>query len=134
VSKKKRRRPPPQDPQPVSKLFLTLPTVRLLQEALRTFERTLLQKPDDLPNVAFAKVVVWGLKTKVEDMLQREDWEQETPLDANEMQILSTGMQMYLLELMVSGQEERLLPCFALCQQFHQLVEHIDIKQAQGRG
>ncbi|MBV8822404.1 MAG: hypothetical protein JO123_06395 [Ktedonobacteraceae bacterium] len=130
----KRKNLTSQQPHQPSHVCFPLPTVRLLQEALRTFERALWQKPDALPNVAFAKQVVYCLKTKVEDMLQREDWELETPLDANEIHILSAGMQMYLLELMVSGQDDVLLPCFALCQHFSQLVEHVDAKQAERRG
>jgi len=130
LSKRKKRTS--QQPHPPSHTFFSLPAVRLLQEALRTFERTLLQQPAALSNVTLAKQVVGGLKPKLEELLQREDWELEIPLDGIEIQFLWTGMQMYLLELMGSGQQERLLPCFALCQQFRQLVEHID--QAQGRG
>lgn len=131
MSKKKGRRHSSPQPYPAN-VYVPLPTARLLQEGLRTFERLLWQKPDNVPNVPFAKEVVSRLKTKLEDMLQREEWEKETPFDYNEIQILYAGIHIYLLNALISRQDEVLLPCLALCRQFGQLVEDVDVKQVKG--
>ena len=129
LSKRNRRKRHEQQPQPDSKIFFTLLTVRLLKDSLCLFERVLFCEPEKLPNIPFAKQVVSTLKTKLDDMLQREEWEKETPLDYNEICVLYAAVHMYLIELQFSNREEFILPCIALCKQFAVIVEQTGLKQ-----
>ncbi len=129
MSKRNRRKRHEQQPQPNSKILFTLPTVRLLRDALCLFEHALFCEPEKQPNIPFAKRVVSELKTKLNDVLQREEWEKETPLDHNEVCVLYAAIHMYLIDLQFSHQEEFILPCIALCQQFAAIVEQIGLKQ-----
>ena len=61
--------------------------VRLLKDAVCVLEGMLSQHSDILPNTPFARAVASGLKTKLYDMLQLEDWQRETPFDYNEIRI-----------------------------------------------
>jgi hypothetical protein len=123
LSKRNRHKQHIQQPQLPSKLLFSLPMVRLLKDALCLFERVLSSKPDKLPNIPFAKQVVSELKTKLNDMLQWEEWEKETPLDYNEICILYAAVHMHLIDLQISHQEECIQPCIALCKQFAGIVE-----------
>lgn len=78
----------------------------MLKDAVVVFERMLLQKPDDLPNVPFAKEVVGGLKTKLDDMLQLEEWNKETSFDSNEVHVLDAAVHLYLIEWKFSQKDE----------------------------
>ena len=128
MSKRNRRKLHEQQPQPNSKIFFTLPAVRLLKDALCLFERVLFCEPEKLPNIPFAKQVVSELKTKLDDLLQREEWEKETPLDYNEVCVLYAAVHMYLINLQFSHREEFILPCIALCKQFTAIVEQTGLK------
>jgi len=126
VGKKRKRERQSAQPQSASKILFTLPTVRLLKDAVCVFEGTLSQNPDTLPNVPFvpfAREVTAGVKTKLDDMLQLEDWNRETPFDYNEVHILYTALRIYLIKLKLSQKEELVLPCIALCRQFSLMVE-----------
>lgn len=129
MSKRNRPKRHEQKLQPASMIFFTLPTVRLLKDALCLFESVLMCEPEKLPNIPFAKQVVSALKIKLDDMLQREEWEKETPLDYNEVCILYAAVHMYLIELQFSYRDEFISPCIALCKQFAAIVEQTGLKQ-----
>ncbi len=129
LNKRNRRKQHIQQTQAKSKILFSLPTIRQLSDALYLFERVLFSKPDKLPNIPFAKQVVSGLKTKLNDMLQREEWEKETPLDYNEICVLYAAVHMHLIDLQISRQEEFIQPCIALCKQFAEIVEQIGLKK-----
>jgi hypothetical protein len=127
LSKKNRRRRQAHQPQPDSKIFFSLPTVRLLKDALSFFEGFLYGKVEPLPNIPFAKDVTAGLHTKLDDMLQREEWEKEIPFDYNEIHILYSSVHMYLIELRFTHQHRLIPPCIALCKQFSMIIEHVGV-------
>lgn len=129
MGKKKRRDHQPVQPQPTPKILFTLPTARLLKDAVDVFETMLSQHHDSLPNVPFAREVTAGIKTKLDEMLQLEDWNRETPFDYNEVHILYAAVHLYLVKLKLSRKEELLLPCIALCRQFSLMVESAKIEQ-----
>jgi hypothetical protein len=120
---KKKRRCNAQ-PQTGPHIVFSLPTVRLLKDALCLFESILMVKPESLPNIPFAKQVVFELKTKLDEMLQREEWEKETPLDYNEIWILYASVHLYLVDLQFAHQDTLIKPCIALCKQFALIVAH----------
>lgn len=126
MSRKNRHKRQARQAQPDSKIFFSLPTVRLLKDALGFFESFLHCKAESLPNIPFAREVTAALHTKLEDMLQREEWEKETPFDYNEIHILYTCVHMYLIELKFTHRHSLIPPCIALCQQFSVIVEHVD--------
>jgi hypothetical protein len=83
-------------------------------------------EPKKLPHLPLAQQVVRELKIKLEDMLQREDWERETPLDYNEVHILYTAVHLYLIDLKFSCQYDLLGPCISLCRKLSFIVEQVD--------
>ncbi|MBE3561372.1 MAG: hypothetical protein IMW89_19450 [Ktedonobacteraceae bacterium] len=113
-------------PQPGSTIYFTLPTITLLKKALDLTEEHLFREPGTFPNKAFAQQVIKELKTKLDDILQQEDWEKETPLDYNEVHMLYAAVHMYLVELSTSQQQALIASCIALCEQFSVIVEHAD--------
>jgi hypothetical protein len=133
LSKKEQPKHPRPQPQPDSKIYFSLPAVRLLKDALGFFEMFFLCGPEILPNLPFAKEVVAVLKVKLSEMLQREEWNEETPLDYNEVHILYASCRMYLIELKFSHRYELVPACIALCQQLALVVEHIDKEVADER-
>ena len=123
-NRKKRHHAP--QPEPESKILFSLQTVRLLKDALGFFETFLRCEPDKTPNLPFAKEVVARLKVKLSDMLEREEWNEETPLDYNEIHLLHTSCAMYLIELGVTHRYALIPPCIRLCKQLARVVEHVD--------
>lgn len=103
--------------------------VRLLKDAVCALEGMLSQNADTLPNVPFASEVAAGLKTKLDEMLQLEDWQRETPFDYNEIHILYAAVHSYLVKLKFSQKEDVILLCIELCQQFSLIVESAHMKQ-----
>ncbi|HLG66161.1 MAG TPA: hypothetical protein VKY19_29860 [Ktedonosporobacter sp.] len=128
MGKKRRRAHQPAQPQPVSTILFTLPTVRLLKDAICIFETMLPQNPANLPNVPFARAVTAALKTKLDQMLQLEDWNRETPFDYNEVHILYAAIRIYLIKLKSSQKEELALTCTVLCRQFSLMVESANVQ------
>jgi hypothetical protein len=134
LSKRNRRkRQEQQQPPPDSKIYFSLPTVRLLKEALGFFETFLICEPAKLPNLPFAKEVVANLKVKLSDMLEHEEWHEETPLDYNEIYLLHTSCAMYLIELEFTHRYDLIPPCIQLCKQLALVVEHVNTEAAQLR-
>lgn len=126
-----RKRYKPEEQSPDEAIYFSLPIIRILKEALTFFETLFRDKGDMLPNVSFAKAVVAELKGKLDDMLQREDWTNETPLDYNEIYLLYTSCAMYLIELHNQHKYELVPPCTSLCKQLSLVVEHVEKKAAQ---
>lgn len=129
MGKKKRRQRQSKQPQASSKIYFTLPMVRLLKDAVCVLEGMLSQNAAPLPNIPFAREVTTGLKTKLDDMLQLEDWHRETPFDYNEVHILYAAVHIYLVKLKFSQKEDVLLLCIELCRQFSLIAESAHVKQ-----
>ncbi len=131
LSKKKKRirytlhKPP--------RVFFTLSAVRLLKDALYLFEEGILRTTDHLPNISFAEEVIDRLKIKLDDMMQREEWERETPFDYNEIHILYASTHMYLVSLKFSGKENLRPACITLCKQFGRMVEYAEVKYIEAQ-
>src|SRR5579885_3690991 len=120
-------------PQPVPKMVFTLSTVRLLRNALDLFECVLLRECHTLPNMSFAREVVSQLKTKLNDMLQLEDWEKQASFDYNEVHILCAAVHLYLIELRSSSQENLIAPCLVLWTQLHVIVQSDAVRRIAAR-
>jgi hypothetical protein len=57
-----------------SPMQFTLLEIKMLKDAVAQFEQTSLSRNQSLPNIDFAREVVEGLKQKLDDLLQQEDW------------------------------------------------------------
>lgn len=114
-------------PQP-SKILFTFAAVRMLKDALRLVDEAFTRNSHPLPNLEFGREVLSGLQQKIDDILQSEDWEKETPFDYNELHILYAAIHMYLVDLSLA-RNERLLPtCLQLCKQFSRTIEALPPK------
>jgi hypothetical protein len=112
-------------------MYFTLPALRLIKQCLTTFEAHLLQTTTPLPNILLAEQTLSQLQGKLDDMLQKEEWEKETPFDYNEIHILYAAAHMYLVDLKFSHQENLMPACILLCKQFSLMVEYAEMKQAE---
>jgi hypothetical protein len=113
-----------------SPMQFTLLEIKMLKDAVAQFEQTSLSRNQSLPNIDFAREVVEGLKQKLDDLLQQEDWKKKVPLDYNETFLLVSTLHMYLLELKITGNNALIPHCTKLCTQFLALAEYADsIKQ-----
>lgn len=133
LSKNNGRKRYEQQAQPDSKIYFSLPTVRLLKDALGFLETFLICEPEKLPNLPFAREVVAALKVKLSGMLERAEWHEETPLDYNEVHLLYTGCAMYLIELEFSHRYELIPACVQLCRQLALVIGHVDKEAAHLR-
>src|SRR5260370_7689090 len=112
-----------------SKIIFTFAAVRMLKDALHLVDEALSHNTQPLPNLEFGIEVLTGLKQKLDDMLQGEDWDKETPFDYNELHILYAAIHMYLPDLSLA-RNERLMPtCLQLCNQFSLVIETLPSKQ-----
>jgi hypothetical protein len=112
-----------------SKILFTFAAVRMLKDALRLVDEAFTRNAQPLPNLEFGIEVLAGLKQKIDDMLQCEDWDKETPFDYNEMHILYAAVHMYLVDLSLA-RNERLMPtCLQLCKQFSLAIATMPPKQ-----
>jgi hypothetical protein len=111
-----------------SKITFSFETVRMLKDALQLVEDFFLQNTKALPNLELAHDTLQGLQIKLNDMLQREEWDEETPLDHNEIYILYAAIHMYLVHLTISKESSRVTPCLLLCKQLSRLVEQMEGK------
>ena len=126
MSKKHKRKKRPAKLQQIpTQILLTLPVVRMLKDALRLVEVSLLRNVKPLPNPELAAETLEGLKVKLDDMLQREEWDRETPLDYNELYILYAAIHMYLVDLSISKDSSMVTPCLLLCKELSRLVEQM---------
>jgi hypothetical protein len=126
LSRRNREKRRIEQPPPEPKILFSLPTVRLLKDALCFLEGVLLSEPEKQPNLPFAIEVVGNLKVKLSEMLEREEWTEETPLDYNEVLILYTAVHMYLIDLQLSRKYDVITPCLELCKKFSVLVEQVN--------
>ncbi len=115
-------------PQP-SKILFTFTAVRMLKDALRLVDEAFARNTQPLPNLEFGIEVLAGLKQKIDDMLQGEDWDKETPFDYNEMHILYAAVHMYLVDLSLARNEQLMPTCLHLCKQFSLAIETLPPKQ-----
>jgi hypothetical protein len=109
-----------------SKIVFTLPAVRMLKDGLSIVENNLVANTRSLPNRELATNTLEGLKFKLEDMLQREEWDKEVGLDYNEMHMLNAAIHMHLVNLSLEGKSALVTPCLELCKQFALLMEKIE--------
>ncbi|WP_126629723.1 hypothetical protein [Dictyobacter alpinus] len=94
----------------------------MLKDALRLVDETFARNTELLPNLELGRETLAHLKTKVDAMLQGEDWNKEMPFDYNELHILSAAIQMYLVELSLSGNAQLMPTCLRLCKQFSAVI------------
>lgn len=114
-------------PQP-SKVMFTFAAVRMLKDALRLVDEAFTRNTTPLPNLEFGKETLRGLQQKIDDMLQCEEWDKETPFDYNEMHILYAAVHMYLVDLSLARNEQLMPTCLQLCKQFSRAVEALPPK------
>ena len=131
LSRKNRRKKARSRQQPAapSKLLFTFAAVRMLKDALRLVDEAFARTTQPLPNLEFGKDTLQGLQQKIDDMLQGEDWDKETPFDYNEMHILYAAVHMYLVDLTLNGNQQLMPICLQLCKQFSVVIETIPPKQ-----
>lgn len=98
----------------------------MLKDGLSLVENNLVANTRSLPNRGLATNTLEGLKLKLEDMLQREEWDKEIELDYNEVHILNAAIHMYLVHLSLEGKSTLVTPCLELCKQFALLMEKIE--------
>ena len=95
----------------------------MLKDALRLVDEAFTCNTTPLPNSRFGIEVLTSLKQKIDDMLQGEDWDKETPFDYNELHILYAAVHMYLVDLTLNGNQQLMPTCLQLCKQFSRAVE-----------
>jgi hypothetical protein len=109
-----------------SEIIFTVPVVKILKDALATFEILLQAHANrSIPNLEFAHLTFAELKQKLSAILEREEWGKATALDYNEAWILYASLAMYVVELQLRHEKQRAqLPvCLALCNQFNAIIE-----------
>ncbi len=117
-----------------SKIIFTFAAVRMLKDALHLVDEALSHNTQPLPNLEFGIEVLTGLKQKLDDMLQGEDWDKETPFDYNELHILYAAIHMYLADLSLARNEQLMPTCLQLCKQFSLVIETLPSKQLKAPG
>ncbi len=115
--------------QPPSKVIFTFAVVGMLKEALSLVEEAFSRHTKPLPNLELGLETLESLKTKLDTMLQGEDWDKETPFDYNELHILYAAIHMYLVDLSMAGNQQLMPTCLQLCKQFSAAIEAIPPKQ-----
>jgi hypothetical protein len=121
----KRKRHARTSSPPPLQFHLTLSGARLLKDALSAFTEVLLRTKEPHPPHPITTEVLDRAKTKLDDMLQREEWGKETPFDYNEVHIFYAAVHVYLVDLIVSDQKMLLPKCVLLCKQFSQMIKAV---------
>lgn len=116
---------------PPSKVFFTFAAVRMLKDALNLVDEAFSRNTKPLPNLELGIETLESLKTKLDDMLQGEDWGKETPFDYNELYILYAAIHMYLVDLSMIGNQQLMPICLQLCKQFSTIIEAIPLRQSE---
>ena len=114
--------------QPPANIIFTFAATRMLKDALRVVDEAFAHTTQPLPNLEFGKETLQGLQQKIDDMLQSEDWDKETPFDYNEMHILYAAIHMYLVDLSLAGNKQLMPTCLKLCKQFSTVIEGMPLK------
>lgn len=81
--KSKRRKQRAINAPPSSKIIFTIAATRMLKDALHLVDEAFSRNTKPLPNFKLSLETLGSLKTKLDDMLQGEDWNKETPLRSN---------------------------------------------------
>jgi hypothetical protein len=115
--------------QPLSKVIFTFAATCMLKEALRLVDEAFSRYTKPLPNLELGLETLGSLKTKLDTILQGEDWDKETPFDYNELHILCAAIHMYLVDLSMAGNQQLMPTCLQLCKQFSAVIEAIPPKQ-----
>lgn len=108
-----------------SKVIFTFTAIRMLKDALHLVDEAFSRNTKPLPNLELGLETLGSLKTKLDDMLQGEDWSKETPFDYNELHILYGAIHMYLVDLSIAGNQQLMPTCLQLCKQFSAIIEAI---------
>ena len=109
-----------------SHVYFTLPALYIIKDALSLMEQTILLTIKPLPNLDLAEETLGELKIKLANMLQRDEWDKETPLDYNEIHILYASLHMCLVNLTFQRNYILMDQCLTLCKQLTYLVEYAD--------
>jgi hypothetical protein len=109
-------------PEPPTKIIFTFATIRMLKDALRLVETDFVRNAPPLPNLELAHETIAGLQNKLNEMLQYEEWDKETPLDYNEIHVLYAAIHMWLVRLTLERNRVDIDSCLALCKQFSRIV------------
>ena len=118
-------------PQP-SKVLFTFGAVRMIKDALCLMDETFARNTKPLPNLELGHETLESLKTKLDDMLQCEDWNKETPFDYNELHILYAAIHMYLIKLSLADNQQLMPTCLQLYKQFSAVISSVPSEQLKG--
>ncbi len=126
LSKKHKKRCAASRQQSLPRMIFNVATVRLIQQSILSFEKSLQRNTKPLPNLQFAQETLAQIKNKLDMMIQAEGWENETEFDYNEMWLMYTSLALYLAELRFSASPEQgqITACIALCKQFQKIIEN----------
>lgn len=113
----------------ISNIVLTVAATRMLKDALYLVDEAFARNTKPLPHLDFGREILECLKNKIDDILQRENWDQETPFDYNELSLLYAAIHMYLVDLSLVGDQQRMLTCLQLCKQLRRVIEAIPTKE-----
>ena len=128
--KSKRRKQRAVHAHPPQKVIFTFSAVRMLKDALYLMKESFVRNTEPLPNLKLAEKTLEGLQIKLDEMLQGEEWEKETPFDYNEVRFLCAAIHMYLAKLHVYHQSTQMPDCITLCTYFSKLVERIELQSS----
>ena len=111
----------------IPSILFTLSTARMFKEALCLVKEGFLPSTSSLPNFELAHDTLCGLQVKLDDMLQREDWENKIPLDYNEIYMLYAAIHMYFIHLSINNMGNSFIAhCSLLCKEFSCIVEQME--------
>lgn len=128
--KNKHKKPRIVSSEPPTRIVFSFAAVRMLKDALGLVDQAFQYNTKSLPNLELAVEVLASLQIKLDEMLQQEDWEKETPFDYNEIHILYAAIHMWLAKLTFEGKHTQIELCLVLCKQFARLVERIEGKRS----
>jgi hypothetical protein len=114
--------------QPPANVLFTFANARMLKDALRLVDVAFSRSSKPFPNLELGIETLGSLKRKLDDMLQSEDWDKETPFDYNELHILYAAIHMYLVDLSLAGNQQLLPTCLQLCKHFSTVIEGMPLK------
>jgi hypothetical protein len=117
--------------QPPANIIFTFAATRMLKDALRVVDTAFLHTTKPLPNLELGIETLESLKRKLDDMLQGEDLDKETPFDYNELHVLYAAIHMYLVDLSLAGNKQMMPTCLQLCKQVSRVVEALPPKTLQ---
>jgi hypothetical protein len=112
-----------------SKMIFTFAAIHMLKDALRLVDEAFSRNTKPLPNLELGRETLESLKQKLDEMLQSEERDEETPFDYNELHILYAAIHMYLVDLTLDGNQQLMPTCLQLCKQFSAVIETLPPKQ-----